>query len=533
MTTSHFSESATGNSRFLGMGKRSWMIVGGWTYLLFSVWVYLSEKPVPPTATELRLGKIRTERAALGRDHPWAGRYESNEETLELAPESGYVFTQYFHGVAHEHPERGYFRAANGALLAPQSERSEFQRGLLPIRWGRRRYLIPRDKLKDFANRINQGGEPRYDEPGFFLLRAGDEGIQADGFPDLPEPERSLLLERPLDATIVKVGLDRARSDEGGDGFDQATMIILGVGRKQGARPGMILHPQGAYWGDAEIKSVNEFTSLAIYNRHPRDISPAVGWRLSTRSRSHRGFTKADAALQVAVSTFTRAAPFAGRIKILEGHDYLAGAKKNGFSVRLTARFSVRSVDKTLRDAAPTNERIASLARNTGGNAVLETRKSEHAAGPRQYSKTLLSYRVEWLGQPLAASEFPYAWGTDEPDWEQAKRLIARNRHPYAQAVDRINSEAAERLLHLPRGGWENLDRMDVKDLTAVQGAAFEKVWGLDGGYGPVSKAPTKPYAYVAWRDFHDSAAAPELAALKKADPSGDVEYRRLSAALR
>lgn len=510
------------------------MIVGGWTYLLVSVWVYLSDKPpAPPTATELSLGKIRTERAALGREHPWAGRYETHDQTLELSPESGYVFRQFYHGVEHD-AERGYFREADGILFAPQSEDRGFRRGLLPVRWGRRRYLISKDELKEFANRINQGGEPRYDVPGFFLLRAGDEGVPADGFPVLPEPERGLLLEKPLDATIVKVGLDHVRPEESAasDG-DRDTTIILGVGRKQGARPGMVLHPEGGHWGDAEIKSVNELSSLAIFHRRSGDASPKAGWKLSTRYRSHRGFTQADAALQVTVSTLTRAAPFTGRIKTLEGAGYLAEAKNNGFSVRLTARISVRSVDQKLRDAAATDETAAGLARSTGGNALLETRRSERESGPRKHTKTLAAYRVEWRGQPLAADEFPYAWDSTEPDWGRAKREIERARHPYARAVDRIYSEAAERLLRLPPGGWDALARLDVEDLTAEQRAAFQKFWGLAGTYGTIRGARRTPEAYDTWRKAHDEAAAPALSALKQSDPLGDAEYRRLSAAIR
>lgn len=526
------------SGRFLGMGKRSWIIVGGWTYLLISVWVYLSDKPVPPTPTERRLGKIRTERAALGRDHPWAGRYESHAKSLELAPVSGYVFTQYYDMGPSEESERGYFHEKNGGLTARQSEEPEFQQGLLPIRWGRRRYLIPRDRLKEFANRINQGMEPRYEPAGSFWLRAGDESIPADGLPDLPDPERSLLLEHPLDATIIKLGVDRERPNEwaaSASDIDQDTTIILNVGRKQGARPGMVLHPLGAYWGEAEIKSTNEQSSLAIFTRHPRYIPPQLGWKLSTRPQHHRRFTQADAALQVTVSTLTHASaiPFVGRIEVIHGHDYLTGASKNGFSIRLTAKISVLSVDKHLRDAGPTEEIVASLVRNTGGNAILETRQSESDAGPRQYSKTLASYRVEWKGQPLAAGEFPYAWDSNEPDWGRAKLVIERDRHPYAQAVDQIYSEAAERLLHLPRGGWENLAQTYVEDLTAEQRAAFEKFWGLTGGYGPILSASQTTEAYGTWRESHDNAAAPKLAALKKSDPLGDAEYRRLSAAIR
>lgn len=539
MKQSHPNRSAPGNGRFLGMGKRSWVIVGGWTYLLLSVWVYLSDKPARPTADERRLGKIRTERAALGREHPWAGRYKSRERALELAPESGYVFARYYDfGPPFEETERGYFREKNGALAAPQSGEAEFQQGLLPIRWGRRRYLIPRGSLKDFANQINSGMEPRYGEAGFFWLRAGDENLPADGFPDLPEPERGLLRERPLDATIIKRGVEHRRMAEwatSASDVEYDTMIIIDVGRKQGARAGMILYPRGGHGGQAEIATIRENSSIAAFTRSPRDVAPKPGWNLSTSFNSDRRFTGRDAALRVTASILTSPSPppFVGRIASLNGRDYIAGARKNGFTVRRTGRIVIEAVEEKLRDAAPTEEIVASLVRNTGGNAVLETRRSAHEAGLRRYSKALASYRVEWKGLPLAAGEFPYSWDSNGPDWSRAQRVIERNRHPYAQAVDRINSEAAERLLRLPPGGWERLARMDVKDLTAEQRAAFETFWGLTGTYGLILSAQRTSEAYSLWRKSLDNAAAPELAALKKSNPSGDVVYRRLSAAIR
>lgn len=523
---------------FLGLGKRSWLIVGGWAYLLLSIWVYLSEKPVPVTAEQRRLSEIHSELVALGSDHPWAGRYVGHRGSLELAPRSGYVFSRFYCISPYVATEKGYFRENSGVLAARQSDEGEFREGLLPIRWGRRHYLIRRGELKEFANRINWGLEPRYETQGSYWLREGDEGIPADGFPDLSEPERDLLIARPIDAKIIALGVDHERRKEWAPDaveIDHDTTIIVDAGRRQGVRPGMVLQAMSPHWGEAEIIRVGESTSLATFRRILDHPSPRRGWKLSTRFQEYRHFNQTDAALQVTVSTTVRvqvAQSFEG-IKSLRDRDYLAGAKRSGFSIRSIARISVRAVDSKLRDSASTNELIASLVRGSGGNVNFEVLESENAPGPRRYSKIVEVYRVEWKGHLLERFEFPWSWDQKKWDWAKAGREVERNHHPYAQAVNRIRTAAGEHLLHLPPGGWEKLGQMTVEDLSPEQRAAFRKFWGLVGQYGPIFKAERSADAFESWHQNLEEASAPVLAALKKSDLTGDAEFRRLSATVR
>ena len=64
---------------------------------------------------------------------------------------------------------------------------------LVPVSWGDRKYLIYPDQVIEFCAEINQGDEPRIDEPGEYFLREDDWKKPATGLPDLPSPWTSIL----------------------------------------------------------------------------------------------------------------------------------------------------------------------------------------------------------------------------------------------------------------------------------------------------------------------------------------------------
>lgn len=62
---------------------------------------------------------------------------------------------------------------------------------LIPVRWGQRKYLIEDYQTDFFCEQIRSRKEPRKDSRiGYFLLRAGDEKIEATGFPIYPSGEK-------------------------------------------------------------------------------------------------------------------------------------------------------------------------------------------------------------------------------------------------------------------------------------------------------------------------------------------------------
>jgi hypothetical protein len=56
------------------------------------------------------------------------------------------------------------------------------------VRWGERTYLVPEDRLVDFADEIQRGDEPRSGRFGSYYLREGDWERPATGAPDIPAP---------------------------------------------------------------------------------------------------------------------------------------------------------------------------------------------------------------------------------------------------------------------------------------------------------------------------------------------------------
>ena len=63
----------------------------------------------------------------------------------------------------------------------------------IPIRWGDRLYLVPKDAGKGFCDAVNRGWEPGSGSHGNFYLRRGDDGKKVTGLPKVPNEWESLL----------------------------------------------------------------------------------------------------------------------------------------------------------------------------------------------------------------------------------------------------------------------------------------------------------------------------------------------------
>lgn len=116
---------------------------------------------------------------------------------------------------------------------------------LLFVQWSDRIYLIYQDELRNFANAINLGIEPRSTlrsfDPcspwyGSFYLRRGDEKKKVVGFPDLPKEWRAFLLNNPLSLKVVSVQEIRKRSE-----YLTEFTFTVNQGSKRGLRMGMLL----------------------------------------------------------------------------------------------------------------------------------------------------------------------------------------------------------------------------------------------------------------------------------------------------
>lgn len=238
--------------------------------------------------------EIRAEIQKLGA-HDWAGEYYMGDglgvnTSLVVAPAAGYVFE--WHGCLGLY-DRNYgavtWKEGRLALSFTFPNIRKGFRGiapeLVPIKWGTRRYLISSDAVIGFCNEVNQGGEPRNEVHGQFLLRKGDEKEKVKGFPELPEQYRPFLLLKPVEARITAVGPYITRPSIVDWKFKD-TPVTLDAEAKKGLRVGMEL----VVTQPDEVESVTltkaeeDHSEGLMTQAGEEEPGPKVGWRLSTQA---------------------------------------------------------------------------------------------------------------------------------------------------------------------------------------------------------------------------------------------------------
>lgn len=236
--------------------------------------------------------EINSEIQALG-NHPWAGVYYQGDGlgenvTLMLAPSSGCLFE--WHGCLGLY-DRNYGRVKwdgeqihlSLKLLNEREGLGGIAQDLVPVNWDGRRYLIPSDDLVGFCNEVNDGSEPRRGPHGLHLLWDGDEEIEVQGLPEVPEEYQPYQLSQPIEAEII--GASSGKSEE--------MSVTLNCGSRAGLLQGMRLHvvePEDSF-ESFEVVEVDEDQARAVVMYPDEDDPrPQVGWRVSTRHRSHLVF---------------------------------------------------------------------------------------------------------------------------------------------------------------------------------------------------------------------------------------------------
>jgi hypothetical protein len=117
---------------------------------------------------------------------------------------------------------------------------------LVPVRWGKRRYLVREVHGQDFCNSVNLGDEPRtfWGAP---YLRGEDFRIKVNGPPDVPERWRRYLLASPVYCKVTEV------IPEAGYRIDS--------GSNAGLLVGMIV-TKGSWLQDFSVESVEGETAV-------------------------------------------------------------------------------------------------------------------------------------------------------------------------------------------------------------------------------------------------------------------------------
>lgn len=277
-------DAADRGPRLLGLGIPSWAMILG--FLLFlGVFRFKLESEIRAqekgtgyfTHTwfiEKRESALREEIAALGTNHPRAGIYHRNGESLMLAPRSGYVARTNLGSdipdLGDADVEEGRLRESNGMIDATGSLNAPSRRDLVPLRWGERHYLVPSEEMIQFANAVNSGSEPHDNTNGDFFLRIGDEKIDVVGTPPLLGQARAILLPHPLRAKIISLGdqvAERPLEDVDPKYVVLGTTVILDVGHKQGVAQGLQLILCNDGYGVGTVLKTYETRSVAAFRQ--------------------------------------------------------------------------------------------------------------------------------------------------------------------------------------------------------------------------------------------------------------------------
>ena len=246
------------------------------------VWVWKYSTPTtpdrePPPSFKIKHQSIENEIAEL-KDHPWAGCYRDGMTSLTLAPQNGFTWAPYYHGMVEWN---GTYVKLFFKTPLPSIYPSEFT----PIPWGERMYLVAADKILDFCNAVNSGDISRLSVSGRrFFLREGDENKKVHCKPEVPEAFQKYLLDEPVEAAIVSLKDIQVWNPTNPLKRRQVTTFVVDKGKNDGLLPGMILYITGPgnIYGQGEIKRV-ELTSSEWEFERPTD--GWEHWRLSTRPK--------------------------------------------------------------------------------------------------------------------------------------------------------------------------------------------------------------------------------------------------------
>ena len=166
-------------------------------------------------------------------------------------------------------------------------EKIEKEFEMLPIEWSGRIYLLYETDLKNFADAVNLGIEPRttltsnrYSSPwyGSFYLRSGDEQKKVAGNPRLPEQWLSYLLNKPVTAKVIRIEEIKK--------FQLTTTFTATInkGSREGLKVGMRLLTEGEIpspWDGTEVISVAEKTARIRTNLVRSELK--VGDKINSR----------------------------------------------------------------------------------------------------------------------------------------------------------------------------------------------------------------------------------------------------------
>jgi hypothetical protein len=263
-----------------------------------------------PLAVAQRIDAIQRELTSAKELPFWAGEYVQGDGlgtnvTLYVSPNTGVAFTNFgclgLYGAEEGTVSIGVDQSLHFAFHENQrGPFDDFANDLLPVRWGERIYLLPRPRIYDFALTVNRGFEQLSKVGGGRFLN-NKKAIH--GMPELPEPYRSALRKKAVEAKVLRVTTTSTKL-LGKPMCEIRYEVTIDHGASSGLSDGEMLavvKPRTAF-SDLRLEHVQsaEATgSMSILEddcHHPEQV-PTLAWTLSTYA-----FSEADASAKTPAS---------------------------------------------------------------------------------------------------------------------------------------------------------------------------------------------------------------------------------------
>jgi hypothetical protein len=234
---------------------------------MVAAWPFLVPPASPPETVDRHVSSL----AALGGKYGCSTGFESYTLTIRAKGR----FTLEYRNCTGGFSIRGGATFVDGHLLLRTGLVFRFlgkaPTDLIPICWGDRLYLVPKDAGENFCDHVNLDGSPGYPLNTFYL-REGDDKKPVEGLPTVPAEWKSMLLPKPVNGEIVEIiNTRRAR---------------VNFGRESGVWKGMELWTACKGWAWVTVVEV-QTTSCVIKSNGP-DTVFKLGDKVSSRATMPR-----------------------------------------------------------------------------------------------------------------------------------------------------------------------------------------------------------------------------------------------------
>jgi len=180
----------------------------------------------------------------------WEGIYANNveigEARLHWSSVGGYVYYSVYHTLRQLDFGSAFVNADSVKLVSEKSpavkRKSIFSTNLIKIKFGDRHYLVPENRLQDFADRA-VGLSTSIGDFGYYLQKPAEYEKKVFGLPVLPEKYKKFL-RLPINTEIIRIGKRQLHREKFGN--DAALVseeiyrfVTLGAGKSKNVKVGM------------------------------------------------------------------------------------------------------------------------------------------------------------------------------------------------------------------------------------------------------------------------------------------------------